>query len=279
MGSFPQMKLQEFELDGRRYLYWVQGDSNNPPLVLLYGFTGVAKDFIELADLLKDKYFIIIPEFPGWNGSSRLPAALTIHNYAKFFKKLFDHFGIPKISLFGHCLGTVVATEFTYLYPEMIKKTILVSTPYLGGSKAEKFQRFLMRRAEHSPQALRPIFFFWRSRIITVPLDFFAIKLPDLDKKLARIKEHIFKQPTEPEDILEENWISYIKFDFKKVKEIKLAVNLIHGAEDILISPNQAIKLQKLFPNASLDIIPTAGHVPPVETPVELGKLMRKYLT
>lgn len=277
MATFPEMTFQEFGLDGNSYLYWVVGDTNNPPLVLLYGFTGVAKDFIDLTNLLKDKYFIIIPEYPGWNGSPRFSGALTIHNYAKFFKKLIDYLGFSKINLFGHCLGAVAAIEFDYLYPEAVSKLILVSTPYLG-SKTEKFHKFLVRLAERSPKSIRPIYFFWRSRFFGIPFDFYSIKLRSFEKKMARIKEHIFKQPLEPQDAVEENWISFVKFNFKKVKEIKHQIHLIHGAEDILINPKQAVKLQRLFPKASLDLIPLAGHVPPVEAPEDLAKLINNYL-
>jgi pimeloyl-ACP methyl ester carboxylesterase len=278
MSLFHEMTRQEVELEGRKYPYWVKGDSKNPPLVLLYGFTGVAKDFIELSELLKDKYFIIIPEYPGWNGSPRFEDVLTIHNYAKFVKKLLTKIGYQQVNVFGHCLGAVVAIEFTYLYPETVSRLILVSTPYLSGSKAEKFQKFVMSLAERSPKSLRPVFFFWRSRVFAVPLDFFAIKVKNRRKKLARIKEHIFKQSFEPEDAVEENWISFVDFDFRKVKQINVPVYLIHGGEDIMIGPAQSMKLKRLFPKASLNIISQAGHVPPVETPKELAQLTHKYL-
>lgn len=277
MAVFAELTLQDFHLDGKVYKYWIQGNSNNPPLVMFYGFTGVAKDFSEVTNLLKDKYLIVIPEFPGWNGSPRLQASLSLKNYAKFFKQLFNFLGYSKVSIFGHCLGAVEAIEFTYLYPETVDKLILVSTPYLG-SKTEKFHKILVRLAERSPKQLRPIFFFWRSRIFGIPFDFYSIKLRNFEKKLDRIKEHIFKQPHEPQDAVEENWISFIKFDFRKARKIKQMVHLIHGAEDVLINPRQAVKLQTLFPRVSLDIIPEAGHVPPVETTKELVKLLRRYL-
>lgn len=277
MSSFSEMTSQDFELKGTKYRYWVEGDSQKPPLVIFYGFTGVAKDFIEVAKQLKDKYFIIIPEFPGWNGVPRLPEKLTLQNYAIYFKKFVDFLGYSKINLFGHCVGAVEAIEFTYQNPQMVEKLILASPPYTVGARGYGFSLFLAGMAARSPRFLRPIFFFWRSRILTVPLDFFAIKL-DLAQKLARIKEHIIKQPHEPEDTMEENWISFMNFDFAKAKKINMRVHLIQGAEDIIVNKAQVEKLQKLFPDATLDIIPDAGHVPPVEATQELIDLIRKYL-
>jgi pimeloyl-ACP methyl ester carboxylesterase len=277
MSNFPEMTLQDFHLDGKVYKYWVQGNQKNPPLILFYGYTGVHKDFLYLAEKLKNNYFIIIPEFPGWNKSPRLDKPLTINNYAKYFKSLFDFLGFSKINLFGHCFGAVVAIEYAYFYPDTVNKLILVSPPYLGG-KTEKFHKFLVRMAENSPKFIRPVFFFWRSRILAVPFDFYAIKLRSFEKKMDRVKEHIFKQFFEPEDAVEENWISFIKFNFNKVKRINIRANLIHGAGDVLVNIKQAEKLQKLFPHATLDIISQAGHVPPVEAPDELLELVTKYL-
>lgn len=277
MALFQDMTPQDFPLGENTYRYYIQEDSKNPPLILFYGYTGVHKDFLWLAEQLKKDFFIIIPEFPGWNKSPRFNEPLTVRNYAKHFKKLFEHLGIEKLNLFGHCFGAVVAIEYVYLYPETVRELILVSTPYLGG-RTERFHKFLVRMAERSPRSIRPVFFFWRSRLLSVPFDFYAIKLRSFEQKLARVKEHIFKQFFEPEDAVEENWISFIKFNFNKVKNIKHQVRLIHGAKDVLVSTTQATKLQKLLPRASLDIIVEAGHVPPVESPEELLALIRKYL-
>ncbi len=270
------MTLQEYELEGENYRYWVQGNTKNPPLVIFYGFTGVHKDFLEVARSLKDVYFVIIPEFPGWNNSPRFQEPLTIHNYAKFFKKMFDSLELLRITLLGHCVGAVVAIEFVSLYPQSVEQLILVSMPYLKGSLGQKLYSFLADISLHSPRIVRPAFFFWRSRILTVPLDFFVIKLKDFDKKIERIKDHIIRQPMQLEDAVEAEWTSFIKFNFEKVKQIKTPVRLIHGAEDLFISPQQALKFQKLLPDATLEIIPHAGHTPSVETPKELTELLLK---
>src|SRR5438270_876571 len=98
---------------------------------------------------------------------------LTIHNYAKFFKRMLDSLNIEKVHLFGHCVGAVAAIEFAYLYPEKVTKLILVSVPYMGGMPVQAFYSFLAGMSERAPAFMKPVFFFWRSRLLTVPLDFF----------------------------------------------------------------------------------------------------------
>ncbi len=271
-------KKKFFRDDEENYIYHTVGQSSNPTIVLIYGYSGYHISLMEISELLMDDYYVVIPELPGWNDCPRFSDTLTINNYAKYLKKLCDHLAFKDISIFGHCEGAVVAIEFTYLYPERVKSVILASTPYLEGMFANKFYKYLADKTERSPRFVRPIFFFWRSRIITVPLDFLLIKNVSLLTKLQMAKSHIIRQSFQKEDSVQENWISLIRFNFNKLRNVKNQVHLIHGKKDIFISVGQVKKLQKILPNSTLDIISAAGHVPPTETPLELVNAMKKYL-
>jgi pimeloyl-ACP methyl ester carboxylesterase len=276
---FERITRQVFALDGNEYTYWVAGDSSNRPLVILYGYTGVHEDFLELVRALKQTFYVIIPEYPGWNTVPRFPEPLTIHNYAVYFKMLCDHLQLEQsITVIGHCVGSVVAVEMAFVYPQKINQLILISIPYLEGTWAQKMYAGLAKGATFSPGFIKSFFFLWRSRPLSVPLDLFAIRTKSVRKKMQRIKEHILKQPLQREDAVEEEWLSFIAYDFRKVRELTLPVHLIHGEKDLLLHAAQARRFQEIIPSATLDSIPDAGHVPPVETPRELIKIIEKYL-
>lgn len=278
MPNFTTITKQYFSPDGNPYSYWVVGKTENPPIILLYGYTGVHEDFLALAETLKNNYFVIIPEYPGWNNVPRFKAKLTIHNYAQYFKALLDSLNIQKSIIIAHCMGSVIAIEFAYLYPYAVSKLILISPPYLRHTWAEKMYLLLAHKAKHASNKTKPLYFFWRSRLLTVPLDFFIIKTRSFSQKMDRIKDHIINQPKQNEDAVEEEWISFIDFNFEKAKNITAPVHIIHGEKDAFIPILQAEKLRNIFSSATLDIIPNAGHVPPVETPNELAQLISKYL-
>lgn len=275
---YERISRQVFELDGKDYTYWVSGDTSNPPLMILYGYTGVHGDFLELVRTVKQTHFVIIPEYPGWNGVPRFSESLTIHNYAAYFKKLSEHLHLERLTIIGHCVGGVVALEMAYVYPQRVRQLFLVSTPYLEGTRAHRIYAALAKGATNSPSFARSIFFLWRSRLVSVPLDFLVIKLKSHRKKMQRIKDHIVKQSSQREDAVEEEWLSFIEYDFAKVKQLTLPVHVIHGAKDLLLQPSQAKRLQMLLPSSTFDLIPHAGHVPPVETPGELLRIFQKYL-
>lgn len=264
--------------NGNEYIYWVAGEKTNQPLVIFYGYTGVYADFVEIVEKLVNKYYIIIPEYPGWGKNKRFKEKLTIENYARYFDRLINHLSLSSVSILAHCMGSVSAIEYIYLFPNKVKNIVIISTPYIHYQFAWNLFAILARLTEKSPKFIRPIYFFWRSRIIGVPLDFIIIKIKDRRKKLKRIYDHIVLQFSYPEDATQEQWISYVDYDFSKVKKIKSTVHLLHGKLDLLLPIECARKLHQLFQNATLDILEQGGHTPPVESADEVVEYVYKYI-
>lgn len=267
-----------FSPDGKtKDRYWVLGDREKPPLLFIPGFTGTHSDLLEVTEFLKKDYHIIIPELPGWGISPRITKRLTIHNYALYLKALLDFIHIKNIILVGHCMGATVAIELAYLYPDVPKEVILISTPFRDGLLSQKLFIHLADLSEHSPKRLRRLFFLWRSRAIALPIGFLTLKFRSYRKRLKSLHHLFTYQPTEPEDSVEESWTSLMHYHYSKIKHIKAPIHFIHGEKDMLVGIKQAIKLFSMVPGATIDLIPDAGHIPPSETPHSLATLILKY--
>lgn len=278
MNTRPKRRM--FLLDNKnKTYYWLIGNPDNPPLLLLSGFTGIHNDLFPLANLLKTRYFVILPDLPGWGESEKTAENLTISFYALYLKKLLESINLPALTVAGHCMGAALAIEFASLYPNSCKKLILISTPYFEGTLQHLIFLHLADMTNHSPRLLRRIFFFWRSRIFSMPLGLFLfLKYRSWKKKLYLVSRNFYEQPKQNEDVVEENWISLINFDYKKLSTLNLPIYLIHGSQDLIISINQITKLKdKYLPNSKLEFIQKAGHLPPMETPGSLTSLILKY--
>src|SRR5260221_13859358 len=83
-------------------LYWEFGDKEKAPLILLPGFTGTHKDLADVANILKEKNRIIIPEFPGWENAADEKSSYTISSYAEIVKDLLVDLDFGKITLVAH---------------------------------------------------------------------------------------------------------------------------------------------------------------------------------
>ncbi len=280
MSIFKRATAQFFNLDGETTdRYWVIGDSKNPCLLIIPGFTGTHSDLLVMTNQLREKYFLIIPDMPGWGLSEPLKSNMTLENYALYLEKLLDHNNIKELYIFGHCMGAAVALEFCYQFPEKVKKAILASTPYLDDNTISK--QFFLHLADaslKSPLMLRPIFFFWRNRFFEIFVNYFALKFRSRHKKIQRLETGLKNRSEQIEKTVEENWISLIHLNYNKFKNLKTAILLIHGSEDLLVRPEQAVKLQHLLTNSQLKFIKNAGHLPPIETANTLERIILQYL-
>src|ERR1035437_4160954 len=154
---------------------WTAGDKKNPPLLLVPGFTGTHTDLMAIAKDLTKKYFVIVPDMPGWGESPRFAQGLTIENYAVYVKSLAEQLRIEKITYAGHCMGATIGIEFASQFPEKLKDLFLLSAPNLGGTLSDKLMIFMADSALHFPKKIRPLFYLWRNRYTCALANIFVI--------------------------------------------------------------------------------------------------------
>ena len=87
-------------------------------------------------DLVKKGYRVIIPDQVGFGKSSKPEHyQFSFSNLASNTKKLLESLGVEKVTLVGHSMGGMLATHFTYLYPRVVKKLVMINPiglePYL----------------------------------------------------------------------------------------------------------------------------------------------------
>lgn len=271
-------KQEEFMYLGKKCYFWTLGEKTKPWICIIPGFTGLHADLLPLARELRDGNFVIILELPGWGKSESLSAPLTVSQYAGYMHALFLALHSKKVTLIGHCMGALIACEYALRFPSTTAKIFIISTPYQEGMVSNSIFKKLVHISMHAPRPFRPLFYLWRSRIFSMPLGFFVIQSRSWRKKLHLILRTIPLQSSQKEISVEENWNSMIQFAFTKISKITVPTHIIHGAKDLIIPVIQAEKLHTLLPFATSDILPKAGHMPPIESPFALATIIRKYL-
>ena len=256
---------------------WTVGNRENPPLLLVPGFTGTHTDLMAIAKDLASKYFVIVPDMPGWGESPRFPQGLTIENYAIYVKSLVEQLKIEKITYAGHCMGATIGIEFAKQFPGKLKDLFLLSAPNLGEILYNKLLIFIADSALHFPKKVRPLFYLWRNRYTCALANIFVIRVIGKMKKLKLILHYVLVQGDANEDSVEEAWISLIHYNYKKIADVKAPVHIIHGNEDVLINKKQVEKLHIFLPTATVDYVLNSGHMPPVENPQGVAEAILKY--
>jgi pimeloyl-ACP methyl ester carboxylesterase len=122
--------LRELTLHGHTVSYRMAG--RGPVLVLLHGIAGSSATWEELIPPLAEQFTVIAPDLLGHGHSSKPPAEYSMGAYASNVRDLLTVLGHTRLSVVGHSLGGGVAMQFSYQFPEMSERLVLVSSGGLG---------------------------------------------------------------------------------------------------------------------------------------------------
>ncbi|NJM52432.1 MAG: alpha/beta hydrolase [Blastocatellia bacterium] len=116
------------KVDGTRIHFQEFGDSRNPTLLLIHGFTASTYSWHKVTLALAERGFhVIAVDLLGF-GFSGKPKWFdyTITSQARMIARFLNRLGIGKATLVGCSYGGAVAASVALDYPEFVEKLILV---------------------------------------------------------------------------------------------------------------------------------------------------------
>lgn len=122
-------------------------------IVFLHGGGGSLSAWEMILPFFNNKDFTLVTIDLRGHGLSDRPLLTSDYdpvNHAKDIQKIIQKEKLENIVLIGHCLGSMVAATFGGLYPDMLKKLILINTnfelPYfLGRTPMRQISFFLLK--------------------------------------------------------------------------------------------------------------------------------------
>ena len=122
---------------GRRTLAFTdEGPRDAPPVLMIHGLPGSARDFRYLAPLLADTRRVVRIELPGFGGSSFDPAALPFRGRARAVLEIADHLGLGRFVVLGHSMGGGTALVLAAEHAERVLALALVNSVALRTHRA-----------------------------------------------------------------------------------------------------------------------------------------------
>jgi pimeloyl-ACP methyl ester carboxylesterase len=115
---------------GRSVSYVEAG--SGPLLLLIHGMAGTAENWHSVIEPLALGHTVIAPDFPGHGMSEPGGGDYSLGSLASGLRDLLLTLGHESATLVGHSLGGGVALQFTYQFPEMVERLVLVSSGGLG---------------------------------------------------------------------------------------------------------------------------------------------------
>jgi pimeloyl-ACP methyl ester carboxylesterase len=123
-------RAKTVSLHGRSISYREAGAG--PALLLIHGMAGTSEGWDAVIGPLARNHTVIAPDFPGHGESEPGGGDYSLGGLAAGLRDLLAVLGHDRATLVGHSLGGGVALQFTYQFPEIVERLVLVSSGGLG---------------------------------------------------------------------------------------------------------------------------------------------------
>lgn len=129
-GEHMNQYLKAFGQYEARMTEW--GDASLPDIVCFHGLGSTCLSFIEIADLLKDRYHIIAFDLPGHGKTPGFDTdeAYEASSLTRWIALLLDDVAKETFHILAHSWGASVALHYAASYPNKVKKMMLLDGGY-----------------------------------------------------------------------------------------------------------------------------------------------------
>ena len=253
------------------------GKEHRDSVVLVHGLGDAGSDdWSKVIPLLSKRYHVTAVDLPGFAKSEKGNHLYSPTRYANFLKWVVDRYSAYKdkrpVFMVGHSMGGAIVLRYASMYPETLKKVVLVDaagilhrTAFMTSSvrHVSKMQR-LKDMLGSSPKDLGK----WLGDVI---ISSEKIKLP-VDSVLASPSMRSFFLRSNPSAIaalalLQENFSSAID-------QMSVPASIIWGEDDGVAPLRTGRLLHARLNNSTLDIIRHSGHVPMNEQTTVFNKAL-----
>ena len=125
-----EISFETVTLHGRESGYLIGGEG--PVLLLIHGMAGTCENWRSVLEPLARHHTVIAPDLPGHGLSAGGPGDYSLGNLASGLRDLLLVLGHERATLVGHSLGGGIAMQFSYQFPELVERLVLVSSGGLG---------------------------------------------------------------------------------------------------------------------------------------------------
>lgn len=243
-----------------------QGD----PVIILHGLFGTSDNWQTLAKKLAENYSVYIIDQRN-HGRSPHDDEFNYQVMAEDLKKFMEDNWMYSARIIGHSMGGKTAMQFATFYPDMVEKLIVVdiaNEQYEGGHELI-FEALLGLDIENT-KSRKEADAFLQSKIEDFGVRQFLLK------NLTRNKEgkYVWKMNL---PIIHQNYQAILS----KIEAEELfdgATLFVKGGLSKYITDTNFEQTKSLFPNAELVTIDNVGHWVHAEAPIELLKILEKFL-
>jgi len=274
-------------VNGIKICYEIKGEGE--PVLLVHGFSDRKEHWRAQFGDLSEHFKVIRFDTRGAGKSDRPDGVYTMELLADDINSLLDYLKIKKTHIIGHSLGGMIVQNFAILYPNRIKKIVLINTiagmtppgipPDQGVEIYRKNQIAGIKAREKDP-----INGFLNGAKLSYSRTFWKQMNEDTRKKFHNIwsvedlvEEKTQYGPTE-KDINHQAEALSSHNTYDRLHEIKNHVLIIAADKDKSCPKLMNEKIHELLPNSEFIVIENAGHQSILEYPHQINPHIIDFL-
>jgi 3-oxoadipate enol-lactonase len=248
--------------------YQVLGEG--PPVVLLHPFPVHHEFWLPVAQALKGRYRLILPDLRGHGASGIGEGPATMEKHTADIAAVLDDAGVGRVAFVGVSIGGYILFEFLRRHPNRIEALVLCNTKAQADTPEARAVR-LQAAEDALERGTEP---FFQSMLPKLMGKSTHAARPDLVQAALRMMRTM-----SAEDLaMVQRGMAARTDSISTLAFIRIPALVLAGEEDGLIGIGEAEGMQKNITGSVLKIIARAGHYSPWEQPAEVGKLLRQFL-
>ena len=278
---------------GSLRVHHLHGGRGLPPVLFIHGIG--SSGYIEWRFNLEHiaaSHRVFAPDLPGFGRSEKPRARYGIGYFARFVDRYMEDRGLRSAAVVAASLGGGVALELALTKPKRVSKLVLVNSLGLGRPSIQLYYGLvtLPRVGEAFMKVAREALQRAPARLIRRVAARYQGASADLDRTmdegyLADLRE-MYAADGYPDaylatirSLVTPKALFGAHYDHtKRLKELKMPVQLIWGADDPLFPVAHASRANTLIADSRLAVIEGAGHTPQAERPEEFNRVLDKFL-
>jgi 3-oxoadipate enol-lactonase len=255
-------------VNGVRLAYSDRGRDFQEVMLLVHGFPLNRQMWGAQLTGLSGELRVVAPDLRGQGDSQVVPGPYTMDQHADDLAALLDHLGIERVIVAGMSMGGYVAFSFWRRYPERLRALALLDTraePDSPEGKANREASAVKVRQTGAEALARDMM----PRLM-------APENLDNATLAGRALAIMAVQPVE--GIVGALLGMRDREDSRPIlPTIRVPVLTIAGEKDQITPPDDMRTMTGQIPNASLVVIPRAGHLSPLENPRAVNVALRRF--
>jgi pyruvate dehydrogenase E2 component (dihydrolipoamide acetyltransferase) len=265
-GEAAAITARDLDAGGRRLRCLERGAGAAVPAFLIHGFGGDLNGWMFVQPALAEDRRVVALDLPGHGGSEKRVGSGDAGTLAAAVEAAQSALGIERCHLVGHSLGGAIAGLVAARRPERAASLSLIAPaglgPEINGAFITAFLGAARRREAvealnllvHDPSLV--------SRFMVEEVLRYK-RLDGVAAALAAVAASCFPDGRQALDLA------------SRIAALSLPVQVIWGREDRILPAAQAQSLAERFPVHLLD---ATGHLPHLEKPGEVNRLIRDFL-